>query len=315
MHNYCIIIEIIVIFAEIIVKVMVNKIENLSLSDDKYLSYVVMRGMAKSEQTNNTREVVGYIIRGSKQIECNRYINAGSIYYISANNVRVCNIVDEYSDTYEELSISFNIKELREFITEYVNIKGICKGRDDVVTLSSDNYMCEGANDVIARTAERIKYYIDYKTDKEIIRKNINRFIALDLLLTILENSSSCISEKVINILDRGNDTLRKVVSDNITSGITINKMARLSNMSISNFKRAFREIYGTTPHKWIIEKRLAMSATLMTGTNLTLSEIASECGFSNSSHLIKRFKKRYNMTPKEYKRLYNCDFYKKESK
>lgn len=83
---------------------------------------------------------------------------------------------------------------------------------------------------------------------------------------------------------------------------ITLNDLARKTNMSISNYRKRFREITGVSPFYYLIGLRLEKAHSLLENTKLPVTEIAEQCGFYDSSYLIRHFQKRYGITPAKYR-------------
>ena len=91
---------------------------------------------------------------------------------------------------------------------------------------------------------------------------------------------------------------------ENFHYDLKIEDYAKLCGKSLSSFKRDFKEYFNTTPGKWLIDKRLEHSMTLLLGSNMTVSQIGYECGFKNNSHFIQAFKKKLKLTPNRFKAL-----------
>ena len=64
-----------------------------------------------------------------------------------------------------------------------------------------------------------------------------------------------------------------------------------------------FRELQGTSIGKMLISTRLEEVKRLLRSTKEPMDAIAAECGFANSTYLKNLFKKRFNMTMREYRR------------
>ena len=69
-----------------------------------------------------------------------------------------------------------------------------------------------------------------------------------------------------------------------------------------SKIRKYFKDEFNTTPKLWINEKRLEKATLLLKTTDETISQIATSCGYSSVSWFILEFKKRYNLTPKDYR-------------
>ena len=95
-------------------------------------------------------------------------------------------------------------------------------------------------------------------------------------------------------------------VSENYMNPITIEELADSVNLSKHYFMRFFKKYMGTTCIEYINDYRLNVATNLLLTTGLQITEISSRIGISNLSYFNRIFKKKYNMTPKEYR--YNVD-------
>lgn len=95
---------------------------------------------------------------------------------------------------------------------------------------------------------------------------------------------------------------LEKVMSENFLYNLKIEEFAKLCGRSLSAFKRDFKNIFNTTPSRWIKSKRLENSVSLLMDNDLNINQICYDCGFINSSHFIKSFKEKYNISPHQYR-------------
>lgn len=78
--------------------------------------------------------------------------------------------------------------------------------------------------------------------------------------------------------------------------------LAARCNMSYSYFAKSFREIYGQSCKDYIEKVRINKAEHLLRFTDMDISRISQETGFSDSSHLIRFFKKTYGITPKQFR-------------
>src|SRR5262249_21312880 len=96
---------------------------------------------------------------------------------------------------------------------------------------------------------------------------------------------------------------LREHIDGNIDQRIKVETMAKLANLSLYYFVRAFKQSVGFTPHEYLTQRRLARTMELLTGTNMPLSEIALATGFADQSHCARRFRQHVGMSPRQYRR------------
>jgi len=91
---------------------------------------------------------------------------------------------------------------------------------------------------------------------------------------------------------------LERLMLENYCYNLKLEQFARLSNRSLSAFKRDFQAVFRTTPGKWLLEKRLLHAKNLLTNTNKTISEVSFESGFETQSHFSRAFKERFGAVP-----------------
>ena len=86
---------------------------------------------------------------------------------------------------------------------------------------------------------------------------------------------------------------------------IRVEELADMCNMSYSYFAKSFKQYYGRSCKEYIEFIRVSKAADLLLFTEFDLSYISQETGFSDSSHLIKTFRKWKGITPKQFKKQY----------
>jgi AraC-like DNA-binding protein len=109
--------------------------------------------------------------------------------------------------------------------------------------------------------------------------------------------------QQLRNLSQEANDELlvRQAVTSHIGSPVAVEELAFLCNMSLSTFKRRFATLYGTSPSRWLLERRMEKAAALLRHAERNVSELAEELGYENLSSFIQSFKQFYGVTPKQY--------------
>lgn len=92
-------------------------------------------------------------------------------------------------------------------------------------------------------------------------------------------------------------------VSGKLFDPVSLDELAFLNNMSLSTFKRKFKEQFGDTPGHYIKSKRMEKAASLLTYSGKTPSEIYMDVGYQSLSSFIDAFKSVHKITPAKYKR------------
>ena len=83
---------------------------------------------------------------------------------------------------------------------------------------------------------------------------------------------------------------------------ITVQDIASNAGFSIDYFNRIFQTHTGFTVMAYVNYIRLKQAAVLLRNTEKTLLEVALEVGYDSHEGFIKAFKKRYGLTPSEYR-------------
>jgi AraC-like DNA-binding protein len=100
--------------------------------------------------------------------------------------------------------------------------------------------------------------------------------------------------------------TLKRVeehIDANLDSALDVEELAALVQMSPSHFTRSFNRSVGLTPHRYVIQCRVAKARELLATTELPLIEIALSIGFSDQSHFSRRFQELVGVPPGAYRR------------
>lgn len=94
---------------------------------------------------------------------------------------------------------------------------------------------------------------------------------------------------------------IKRIVETNITSGLSVDELAFLCNLSSSTFKRRFAKIYKTSPQNWFVKQKMKMAADMLDRHKEKPGEIFYKLGYENHSSFTKTFRKFYGMSPKEF--------------
>lgn len=109
------------------------------------------------------------------------------------------------------------------------------------------------------------------------------------------ENPKSMSNGQVIKLIEY----LRTYYYDNIT----LDELAKLIQMNPFILVRKFRKSTGLTPHQYLNNLRI-IQARKFIHKGLDLKQVAVNCGFSDQSHLTRKFKSLVGVTPGRYKVL-----------
>lgn len=92
-------------------------------------------------------------------------------------------------------------------------------------------------------------------------------------------------------------------VSQNYGSDITAQSMADLCNMSYSYFSRIFKKIMKKSFSEYLTYVRISEAEKLLITSDMNITEIAMQVGFSTTSYFIQQFKQIKMTSPKQFRK------------
>jgi AraC family transcriptional regulator len=103
--------------------------------------------------------------------------------------------------------------------------------------------------------------------------------------------------------------SLQRVISyinANLQEALSLPELARIAKLSPHHFATAFKASTGTSPHRYVIERRLERARDLLRRNQYSISEIAYAVGFSSQSHLTAHFRQTAGLTPRGFRESLN---------
>jgi AraC family transcriptional regulator len=93
-------------------------------------------------------------------------------------------------------------------------------------------------------------------------------------------------------------------IEHSFQSEISLASLAEEAGYSRGHFLKMFRMSTGTTPHRYVLQRRIEHARSLLKRRAIKIIDIASECGFSSQAHLTQVFREYVGVTPAEYRRI-----------
>ena len=91
-------------------------------------------------------------------------------------------------------------------------------------------------------------------------------------------------------------------VQQHLGQPISVDELADRACLTKSYLIRRFREAMGVTPIQYVLTKKVQRAQTLLLESQLNVSQIAAEVGFSDPAYFIRLFKRHIGFTPQEYR-------------
>ena len=93
-------------------------------------------------------------------------------------------------------------------------------------------------------------------------------------------------------------------IESHYSSCLSLGELASVVGMNPKYFCKFFSSLTHQTPMDYVNFYRIEHAAYLLDSTDLPITVIGSECGYSESSYFTKVFKKYKHIAPKEYRQL-----------
>lgn len=137
--------------------------------------------------------------------------------------------------------------------------------------------------------------------DGSILYRESKKYEILDLYF----NSRSVQTYKCpfLNQKDNVNkvrEAKQQLISD-LRNTITIKELARRVGLNEYNLKTGFKEIYGKPIHGFLKDYKMMHAKELIETKDYQINEVADMIGYSNVSHFIEAFKRKFGQTPKQF--------------
>ncbi|HAT4157714.1 AraC family transcriptional regulator [Clostridium perfringens] len=149
---------------------------------------------------------------------------------------------------------------------------------------------------IILNMCEISKTYNPSKSDDILLLKEL-----YSLLYTLIEEFPKPFEYKDKELHTYIQDALN-FINSNYMHSITVQEIADYVNLSRSYLYKMFIKNLGISPQRYLINLRMYKATLLLKGTKLTIGEVASSVGYSDSLLFSKTFSKHFSMSPLNYR-------------
>lgn len=91
-------------------------------------------------------------------------------------------------------------------------------------------------------------------------------------------------------------------MSEHLDEEQSVTTLAARAMMSPRTFARRFVAETGSTPHKWLIGQRVLAARALLEATDLSIEQVAAQCGFTEAALLRHHFRTNVGVSPQRYR-------------
>ena len=131
--------------------------------------------------------------------------------------------------------------------------------------------------------------------------------IQLQELLLLCSRVCTYLTESPASIHTTDRQVLQaaRFINEHFRQQISANDIAAAAGFSPNYLSRKFREAAGIGVHDYLVFIRLRNAAFELLSTDDSVTDIALRSGFSDSNYFKDVFKKKYGMTPREYRKTH----------
>lgn len=239
-----------------------------------------------------------YVLEGGYdtigQTEVNR-VQKNEAVLLHCGNYIYKTIATDNPSNYESLAIHFDKDSLKKIYEKDIPsfLKSTVKETPEIVKLK--------ANKLIDRYVKDLLYYFEnpFLVNDDILILKLKEII----LLLMQTQYAKQVSEILSHLYSPSQASFKEIIEANIFSDFNNEELAMLTNRSLTSFKREFKHLYGLTPTKYIMHRRIEAAKQLLEVSSKSIGEIAFETGFKDLSHFSKLFKGKVDVSPSNYRK------------
>jgi AraC-like DNA-binding protein len=94
----------------------------------------------------------------------------------------------------------------------------------------------------------------------------------------------------------------KDVLDGSYARPLDLRVVAGAAGYSPFHFARAFRDVYGETPGRYLTRRRVERAMELLRSANLTVTEVCLQVGFSSLGSFSARFREIVGVSPSAYR-------------
>ena len=136
--------------------------------------------------------------------------------------------------------------------------------------------------------------------NKQTAYKEMQQLLFLQMLIIALRDSAEK-NTKPLNETESLVQEIAKYISENVGEDLSLLALSLKFALSPSHLSRLFKKVTGVGLNEFINISRVTASEKLLIGSNLSITQVATACGFNDSNYFAAVFKRLKGITPKKY--------------
>ncbi len=91
-------------------------------------------------------------------------------------------------------------------------------------------------------------------------------------------------------------------VARHLDRPLSLDRLAAVAGMDLFRFARAFKQTTGSSPHRYVLEARIAQAKVLLRDRSISITEVALRTGFATPSHFSVTFRRITSLSPRAFR-------------
>ena len=156
-------------------------------------------------------------------------------------------------------------------------------------------------NRLLNNYRESINILLDnpHLADENMVKTKLKEFI---LLIFKLHDDAPSQLDFLAALFKPNEVAFKSTIQHNLYANLSLDELAALCHLSISSFKRKFKSVFGESPKKYIIKKKVEKAAALLKVSDSRISDIAYDVGFDSLATFNRNFTNLYGKPPSEFR-------------
>lgn len=146
----------------------------------------------------------------------------------------------------------------------------------------------------------KLNFYVRRKDEPDIVAEKI-AFMQFEIFLLSLLSSQNVKHCRQYNVSAMNYKTIIDTMNENISKNLSIDELAALCNLSVSNLKKIFAKYAGGGVMKHFNRLKIKRAMRLLR-IGLSVSEVSYQLGFSSQNYFAVVFRRETGMLPSEFK-------------
>lgn len=183
----------------------------------------------------------------------------------------------------------FSEKILKEFLEKHSKIEQIVTDEIPYFIIRNDTYITSYLNSLST-----------IREAPEVFAANLLAVKFEEIMLYLINKYGATFEVYLQSLILKETSPFKKIVESKLHSHLKLEEIAFLCNMSLSTFKRHFKNEYKESPGKWLQDKRLQKAKEMLEKGQVKPSNMYLDFGYNNLSNFSIAYKNKFGFSPSE---------------